>query len=327
MKRSPTTHSTQVLITNSGKYGITKGSYLAEWLELTPDGLLACDPNAVSRDRLGAQFRLAIEHIAPFKRLYDEYVGKRLPAREVMKDVLATTDLDAKGRDECVDLFVVNVTDLGLLRQIGGAQTLVSIDAALDSISAIRETALQSPSLAPFAAVTPAPGARNWEKVCFYITPIGDEGTEARQHSDMFMQSLISPAMDELGLEVVRADQIGEPGMITAQVIEHIRLSKLCIADLSLLNPNVFYEMCLRHACRRPVVQIIQKSDRLPFDVNQVNSLVIDTSNMYAFVPQIETYRAQIATLSRKAIEDPTRVGNPISVFFPSFWKGIDVEA
>ena len=115
--------------------------------------------------------------------------------------------------------------------------------------------------------------------------------------------------------------------MITAQVIEHIRLSRLCIADLSLLNPNVFYEMCLRHACRRPVVQIIQKSDRLPFDVNQVNSLVIDTTSMYTFVPQIETYRAQIATLARKAIEDPARVGNPINVFYPAYWKNIDIDA
>ena len=41
MKISPTSSSTLMLITNSGKYGITKGSYVAEWLELTPDGKLA----------------------------------------------------------------------------------------------------------------------------------------------------------------------------------------------------------------------------------------------------------------------------------------------
>jgi len=326
MQRSPTSHSTQVLITNSGKYGITKGSYQAEWLELTPDGLLACDPNAAPREQLAARFRLAIEHIAPFKQLYDACVGKRLPAREVMKDLLTAADLDATGRHECVDLFVVNVTDLGLLRQIGGAQTLVSVEAAIDALGTTRDASSLVAAQPLHASASPISGARNWDRVCFYITPIGDDDSDARRHSDMFMQSLIAPAMDELELEVVRADQIGEPGMITAQVIEHIRLSQLCIADLSLLNPNVFYEMCLRHACRRPVVQIIQKSDRLPFDLNQVNSLVIDTTSMYTFVPQIETYRAQIATLARKAIEDPTRVGNPISVFFPTFWKGIDAE-
>ena len=209
MKLRPTGHATQVLITNSSKYGITKGSFSAEWLELTPDGLLACDSNVAPRDHLAAQFRLAIEHIAPFKRLYDEYAGKRLPAREVMKDLLkADVDLDSTGRDECVDLFVVNVTDLALLRQIGGAQTLVSIDAALDSIGTLQEAHQKSLPPVPHVSGVPASGTRDWEKVCFYITPIGDEGSEPRLHSDMFMQSLIGPAMDELGLEVVRADQI-----------------------------------------------------------------------------------------------------------------------
>jgi hypothetical protein len=39
--RSATSSSTKMLITNSGKYGITKGSYAAEYLEITPDGMIA----------------------------------------------------------------------------------------------------------------------------------------------------------------------------------------------------------------------------------------------------------------------------------------------
>ena len=57
--------------------------------------------------------------------------------------------------------------------------------------------------------------------------------------------------------------------MITTQVLEYLKKSKLAIADLSYLNPNVFYEVALRHALRLPVVQLIRKADRLPFDVNQ----------------------------------------------------------
>src|SRR2546422_464531 len=37
LNKSPTSSSTQMLITNSGKYGITKGSFVADWLELTED--------------------------------------------------------------------------------------------------------------------------------------------------------------------------------------------------------------------------------------------------------------------------------------------------
>jgi hypothetical protein len=101
--------------------------------------------------------------------------------------------------------------------------------------------------------------------VCFYITPIGAEDSVERKHSDLFMSSLVQPALEELGLTVVRADQIGEPGMITTQVLEYLKRSRLAIADLSYLNPNVFYEVALRHALRLPVVQLIRKADRLPF--------------------------------------------------------------
>ena len=38
MDKSPNSSTTKMLITNSGKYGITKGSYVAEFLELTPTG-------------------------------------------------------------------------------------------------------------------------------------------------------------------------------------------------------------------------------------------------------------------------------------------------
>src|SRR5262249_42820294 len=151
--------------------------------------------------------------------------------------------------------------------------------------------------------------------------PIGDDGSEQRKHADLFMGSIVQPAMDELKLRVVRADQIGSPGMITSQVIEHIKRSRLVIADLSTLNPNVFYEMALRHACRLPVVKIIRKADRIPFDTNQVRTVVIDTSDIYTLVPKIATYQAEIAAQARSAIENPENAGNPISIFYPSFWK------
>lgn len=113
---------------------------------------------------------------------------------------------------------------------------------------------------------------------------------------------------------------IGNPGMITSSIIEHIKKCKLAIADLSTLNPNVFYEVALRHTCRLPVVQVIRKSDRLPFDVNQVNTIVIDTSDIYTLVPKIETHRSEITTLAKEALRDPDHVSNPITVFFPQFW-------
>jgi hypothetical protein len=78
----------------------------------------------------------------------------------------------------------------------------------------------------------------------------------------------------------VRADQIGKPGMITAQVIEHLANARVVIADLSFHNPNVFYEVALRHACRKPIVQLIRTIDPIPFDLDQFRTIRIDTTDI-----------------------------------------------
>jgi hypothetical protein len=312
------------MITNSGKYGITNGSYAAEYLELTAKGRIAVDVAQALAERRRASFDLAINGIAPFKLLYDHYRDKRLPEREVMKDVLRDSPIAVPDLDECVDTFTVNVKHLDLLRTIGGAETLVSIDQVLE------ELGRSSPSNPVVAAgLSPAQKLHvdatqkltDWQSICFYITPIGSDDSVERKHADLFMSSLVQPALEELGMTVVRADQIGEPGMITSQILEYLKRARLAIADLSYLNPNVFYEVALRHALRLPVVQIIRKADRLPFDVNQSRTLVFDTSDIYSLVPKLQTYRAEIAMHARKALEDPESVGNPVSVFYPDFYK------
>lgn len=328
MGKSATSGATKMMITNSGKYGITTGSYAADFFELTPIGAIAVNPAKPERERRKSVFDLAVDGVAPFKLLYDHYKGKRLPEREIIKDVLRDAGANVPDLDECVDTFIVNVKDLGLLRTIGGAETLITVEQLLEELPQADGSGITSRP----AKVQPAPSivkkvadesanASDWEKVCFYITPIGAEDSVERKHADLFMSSLVQPALAELGLTVVRADQIGEAGMITTQVLEYLKKSKLAIADLSYLNPNVFYEVALRHALRLPVVQLIRKADRLPFDVNQSRTLVFDTSDIYSLIPKLQTYRAEIANQARKAIEDPESVGNPVSVFYPDFYK------
>lgn len=324
MDKSPNSSGTKMMITNSGKYGITTGSYAAEYLELTELGRKVVDSSVGPRVQRQSAFSLAIDGVAPFKLLYEQYRGKRIPEREVMKDVLKDSSIDVPDPDECVDTFTVNVKDLDLLRTIGGAETLITIDQVVDELpndpSAGKGSA--KPPVVGALAATPEPiSSKDWQKICFYITPIGSDDSQERKHADLFMSSLIQPALAELGLTVVRADQIGEPGMITSQVLEYLKRSRLAIADLSYLNPNVFYEVALRHALRLPVVQLIRKADRLPFDVNQSRTLVFDTTDIYSLVPKLQTYRSEIASQSRKALEDPESVGNPVSIFFPDFYK------
>jgi hypothetical protein len=129
--------------------------------------------------------------------------------------------------------------------------------------------------------------------------------------------------VQELGLTVIRADQIDKPGMITTQVIEHVTHAKLVVADLSFHNPNVFYELALRHATGKPTIHLIRAEDDIPFDLDQFRTIKIDTSDLYAFVPAMETYKAEISTQARRALEEADTAAGPLSVFYPGFWDAL----
>lgn len=149
------------------------------------------------------------------------------------------------------------------------------------------------------------------------LLQIGEEHSEARKHSDLFLGTIIEPALEPFQLKVVRADAIDKPGVITRQILEYIMRSRLVIADLSFHNPNVFYELALRHSVKLPIVQIIRSSDKIPFDVNQMRTVAIDTSDIYSFAPRIDSYRSEVANQVRRALEADHIVDTPISVYFP----------
>jgi hypothetical protein len=319
--KAPDSGPSRQLITNSAKYGLTKGSYISEALELTELGILATSEDVSPYERLKARFQLGIESIPPFKALYERLKEGKLPAPAVMRDFLVQQGYKEDEVAECVDTFIVNAKFLGLLRTIAGAERLLPIEHVLEETP--KRQAYGHPSFAISGTPRPKEGgnegaaASDWSTTCFYITPIGADDSEERRHSDLFLNNIIEPALQEFDLKVVRADQIGKPGMITSQIIEYILKSKLVIADLSFHNPNVFYELCLRHVCRLPIVQIIRRGDRIPFDIDQFRTIPIDNSSIYTLLPQLETYKAEIATQVRQALENPDAADSPISVFYP----------
>ena len=97
-------------------------------------------------------------------------------------------------------------------------------------------------------------------KVCFVIGPIGQPGTDERKHADLLLNLVIKPTIEaaELGYCVKRADEDADPGMISDRMIVDISQSDLAVADLSFLNPNAFYELGIRHAAEKPVLQPAQ---------------------------------------------------------------------
>ncbi len=146
---------------------------------------------------------------------------------------------------------------------------------------------------------------------CFVISPIGQEGTDIRRRADQILKHVIAPAVDECGFEAIRADQISEPGLITTQVIQHIIDDPLVIADLTGSNPNVFYELAIRHAIRKPLVQIIQKDEKIPFDVAGMRTIPIDHRDLDSVQEAKAEIEKQVRAILKKK---PEEIESPISV-------------
>lgn len=147
-------------------------------------------------------------------------------------------------------------------------------------------------------------------KTCFVIAPIGDEGSETRRRSDQVLTHIIKPATKECGYEALRADEISEPGIITSQVIQHLIDDQLVVADLTGRNPNVFYELAVRHTVKKPVVQIIQADETIPFDVAPSRTIHFD----YRDLDSVAICKDGLVKQIHSVEKDPTKVDSPISV-------------
>ncbi len=326
LSKSPESSASRLLLINSSRYGLTVGGYAAETISLTELGKKATSPEEPPASKMMARFKLAVESIVPFKFLYERNKGNRLPSPEVLRDSLGElTDVAVpeEERKQCVDVFLENLTFLGMLKTIAGAQRILSIEHSLEEMGSGvgMVTAFDS---TPAKALPEAQKRteKEWKKICFVIAPIGSDGSEERKHSDMVLESLITRALEADKYEIIRADQIAMPGMISGQVIEHLLKSALVIADLSFHNPNVFYELATRHLVGTPTVHLIRKGDAIPFDLKDFRTITIDTSDKYDLVAKLDTYRAEIANHVRQAMQGGESSDNPLRVFA----KGLTIK-
>ncbi len=110
---------------------------------------------------------------------------------------------------------------------------------------------------------------------CFIITPIGKPTDSIRRHVDGIIDAAIIPALDE-NYNIVVAHRMWEPGTITKQIIDEIYNAKLVIANVTNLNPNVMYELALRHSIGKPVITIAENGTILPFDIAVERTIYYD---------------------------------------------------
>lgn len=134
-------------------------------------------------------------------------------------------------------------------------------------------------------------------KKCFVIMPFGKKPVDGVDFDfDRVYHELIEKAVEDLGVDCERCDEILDTGSIHRKMFRGIFDADVSVVDITSLNPNVFYELGVRHALHKHVTLVIGKSSNLqkiPFNINGISILgyEVDTPE------QIETHREKIRDL------------------------------
>lgn len=216
---------------------------------------------------------------------------------------------------EAIDIIKANGKFAGILQeQSEGNAPIVRLESVPD---AAKVTINESSSGGSGSESTGTPST-GWDKTCFLITPIGEDGSEERRHANMMLNHVVRPVFAQYGFTVVRADEIAKTGLISQQIFHHLAKAKICVADLSFHNPNAFYELGVRHAFLLPTIQIIHKARKIPFDLSQGRTITIDTSDSYMVPDHLESAKKTLAEYVKSLLDgNSSPEDNPVAVYLP----------
>jgi tetratricopeptide (TPR) repeat protein len=117
--------------------------------------------------------------------------------------------------------------------------------------------------------------------LCFVLMPLGREFAHGVSIDfDAIYRELIAPAIRDAGLEPVRADEEMADGIVHKPAFERLILCDYAVADLTLADANVFYELGVRHAVRpHTTVLLFAAGTRMP------SGLELDRALAYSLSP------------------------------------------
>jgi hypothetical protein len=120
------------------------------------------------------------------------------------------------------------------------------------------------------------PGDADQRPLCFVLMPFGtkEDSAVGKVEFDAVYEQLIRPAIEDAGLQCVRADEERVGGIIHKPMFERLLLCDYAVADLTMANANVYYELGIRHAARPwSTVLLFREGVGLPFDTRLLRAM------------------------------------------------------
>ena len=232
-------------------------------------------------DRI-AGLREAVLGAPDLGEVYSHYRGENLPDPEFFTNALRDNfKMPADKIPEFVEVFYESMRSAQLLDENGDRSRLIDIGRD----EALKPVAVPGPKRSEVADGT----------TCFVMQPFGG-------HLGAYYEALFKPAIEKAGLKPMRADDdIFATGKIMDQIWRGIHQATVLVAELTSKNPNVFYELGLAHALRKPVVLVSSNEDDVPFDLRHIRVILYDQTDPFWGQKLID----KIADNIKSALTDP----------------------
>ncbi len=242
-------------------------------------------------------YRQAVMNAPDISDVYQHYRGENLPDDQFLRNtVVEIYKVPAESFQEFKQVFVESLETAELISRHGEKIRIT------DVVSSDAAAPAQSDRLKKLEKTTNV-GAND---SCFvmqpFAAPLGD-----------YYEKIYRPAIEKAGLRPVRADaEIFATGKIMDQVWHGINEAKVLVAELTTRNPNVFYELGLAHAMKKPVVLVSAREEDVPFDLQHIRVIYYDMSDPFWGNKLIEKVAENILSA----------IQNPEEAVFKSTIKG-----
>ena len=266
-----------VEVSSAKKYGFldSEGGKLV----LTDRARKAIAPQSVN-DRLNA-LREAILAAPDISTVYNYYRGENLPDDQFLVNALTDRfQIPSDKVAEFLAVFLESIRSAELIDESGERARLIDVG--------------RDESHRPVGG-KPVRAQVSVGTTCFVVQPfVAPFGT--------YYESIFKPAIEQAGLTPVRADaEIFGTGKVIDQIWRGINKAKVLVAELTTKNANVFYELGLAHALRKPVILISSNQDDVPFDLRHIRVILYDQTDPFWGQKLID----KVADNIRSAISDP----------------------
>jgi hypothetical protein len=272
------------LVKSANLYGLVSGSGIKATVSLEKIGRDVVAPGS-PQERKNALLN-AFHNVEDFKKVDGFYGTKRIPEDEYFLNTLTRQfNIPRDRADVFAEVFRKNVAFLRSFNvQTGTGPT--------DDLALPQE----NEGTTPTTAIGKERRTREFLDTCFVMMPFGS-------WFDRYYQEIYVPAIKEAGLEPVRADELFSTGSVVEQIWEQIGKARVLLADLTGKNANVFYELGLCHAAKKPVVFTSAAVDDVPFDLRHLRVIVYEVRE----TEWAAKLRKLITEYLRNTIKDPAK--------------------